>query len=261
MYIASVYNSNAGTIELTGNEDRYQVISITGLNPPQAQINMTDPAGIDGVLFNTSRLLMRNIVITLRINGEVEKNRLELYRYFNPGDKVRFNYENNRSVYIDGRINTVECEIFSMSEVMQISIICPDPYFRDGSLQEASWSGNVAAAVNNGDEEVGFRLTFEAGQTAYLNSITLLKVDAGETLTIQGSFRAYDHFEIDTENQSFWIIRNGMRINGLNYVVRGSVFSTIKPGTSQFRLTCKSGSITFPVDNKSLTFEQLYRGV
>lgn len=264
MYKASIYNSNAGTLELNGHEERYQVISITGLNPPQAQINTTDPAGIDGVLFNSSRLLMRNIVIMLRINGDVEANRLDLYRYFAPGDKVRFTYENNRSVYIDGYIDTVECEIFSMSEVMQISIICPEPYFLSMEDTEATWAGNVFTCVNDSDIDTGFVLSFTLKANHYPSRIILQKIDAGEALMLIGSFKPGDRFIIDTNEDSVGavLIRNGVEINALEYMVQGSVFSTLQAAsTARFRLQVLSGSILLTPDDMTATFRMKYRGV
>lgn len=45
----------------------YLIEEITGLGPPTATINTTDMASIDGSIYNSARVGMRNIVLTLRL--------------------------------------------------------------------------------------------------------------------------------------------------------------------------------------------------
>ena len=52
MYEARI-TAGGDTLTLTGNETDYQVIKIDGLNPPQAQINVTPIVGLDGAVFNS----------------------------------------------------------------------------------------------------------------------------------------------------------------------------------------------------------------
>lgn len=262
MYRASIFNSNAGEIELNGHEDRYQVISITGLNPAQAQINTIDPAGLDGEIFNSSRLLPRNIVVTLRITGDVEANRLDLYRYFTPGDKVRFLYENaHRNVYIDGTIDTVECGLFTMSEVMQISIVCPDPYFQNAEESEGTWSASRLTFVNDADAETGFYVTFKV-LTQSTNIV--LTLGAGQVIALQGSFQSMDVFQIDTREDSLgvWIIRGGIKINAQPYLTDASTFPLIPAAkTSVAILAARNGVLSAVAADKTAIFRKRYRGV
>ena len=114
MYTAKIENVNGEVMLLTNKESKYQVISITGLNPPKAQINTTPIVGLDGAKFNSSKLETRNIVITIRLNGDVEANRQALYNFFVTKKWCRFYYTNgSRNVYIDGYIDSVECDLFS----------------------------------------------------------------------------------------------------------------------------------------------------
>ena len=131
MYEAKIQNVDGGVLLLTGDEPVYQVISITGLNPPKAQINTTSIVGLDGVLFNSSKLETRNIVLTVKINGNVETNRLNLYNFFRTKEWCKFYYSNDSvDVFIEAYVESVECDLFSNSEIAQISIICPYPYFK-----------------------------------------------------------------------------------------------------------------------------------
>lgn len=141
MYTLRVENQKGGTITLTQNESRYQVVSVDGLNPPKANIYTSAIANLDGAKYKNSKLDMRNIVITVRLQGDVEENRLYLYRYFKIGKWCKITYKNGmRSVYIEGYCETIECNLFTDKEEAQISIICPKPYFKalDGMLFDIS---------------------------------------------------------------------------------------------------------------------------
>ena len=75
MFEARIENTKGSILTLTNNESKFQLISITGLNPPKAQINVSTIAGLDGAKFNSAKLETRNVVINLKINGDVEENR------------------------------------------------------------------------------------------------------------------------------------------------------------------------------------------
>lgn len=131
MFTLQIENQNGELIRLTQNESAYQIVNVDGLNPPKASIYTSAVAYMDGQRFRKSKLDMRNIVITVRINGDVETNRLILYRFVGTGKKCKVLYKNgSREVYIEGYVENVEVPLFTNSEQMQISIVCPDPYFR-----------------------------------------------------------------------------------------------------------------------------------
>lgn len=132
MFTLKVESSTGEIITLTQNESVYQVVNVDGLNPPKAVINSSTVAGMDGTKFKSSRLEERNIVITIKINGDVETNRINLYRYFRTKQWCKIFYKNNsRDVFIEGYIDSIDCDLFTQSELMQISIVCQDPYFKN----------------------------------------------------------------------------------------------------------------------------------
>ena len=131
MYTAKIENELGEILTLTGQEPVYQVLEIQGLNPPPAQINNTSIAGMDGALFNSSKLNTRNIVIYIKINGDADTNRLRLYRFFSTKNWCKFYYKNSKlDVAIEGRVEVADCNPFNEEEIAQISIICPQPYFK-----------------------------------------------------------------------------------------------------------------------------------
>ena len=113
-------------------ESGFLIEEITGLGPANATINTTEMASIDGSIFNSSRVGMRNIVLTLRLlfKPTVEDVRQESYKYFPIKKQVKLTIEtDNRICESYGYVESNEPDIFSKDESTQISIICPDPYF------------------------------------------------------------------------------------------------------------------------------------
>lgn len=109
------------------------VESIDGLGPPKADVNFTELATADGGIENSERLTTRNIVLNLRFleKPTIEDTRLLTYKYFPIKRKLTFHIEtDNKICEIDGIVESNEPDIFSQEEGCQISILCPDPYFR-----------------------------------------------------------------------------------------------------------------------------------
>ena len=111
------------------------IISIDGLGPAQADVNVTDISTNDGGLYNSARLQKRNIVLNLRylistLTPTIEESRLLTYKYFPIKKKLKLIFETDiRTAEIEGYVEKNEPNIFSQTSGCQISIICPDPYF------------------------------------------------------------------------------------------------------------------------------------
>lgn len=284
MYNARIESSTGEVLLLTGNENVYQIVSIDGLNPPPAQINTTPIVGMDGGLFNSSKLETRNIVITVRINGAVEKNRLQLYRYFRTKDWCRFFYSNGSlDVYIDGYVERVECGLFSNNETAQISIICPQPYFRalaevvsdvshtlglfvfpfsielGDPIPFSDYSASRVAEVINGSQSstgVDIRIVFASSAT----TITIQNVTTGETMQLVYTFQTGDIVEISTYqgHKAVTLTRSGVVSN---------LFTALQPGASFFQLQPGGNYFAFITDGNdediriTFTHADEYRGV
>lgn len=109
---------------------------IKGLGPSKANVNTTELATSDGSLFNSSRKTQKNIVIDFIFlpdpaTSRIEEVRLRTYRYFPTKKNVTLKIEtDNRVAEILGYVETNEPSIFSQKEGCQISIICPNAYFK-----------------------------------------------------------------------------------------------------------------------------------
>lgn len=272
MFSCRIENYINDILTLTQNENDFQVLSIEGLNPPNAQINTAVIAGMDGARFNSSKLDTRNIVVYIKIRGDIERNRLRLYSFFVTKQWCRFYYKNGSlDVFAEGYIESVECGIFTDNEIMQISIICPDPYFK--SVQEiiddisktvklfefpfaielelspivdymygiefSRFEANRIVTVN-GKTATG--IIIEADIYQPISKIEILKVDTNEKLTLEYEFQTFDKVVINTTKgqKSAVLLRGDDKINLFTSIAKGAVFFQLQPGDNHF---------TYKVDN------------
>lgn len=286
MFTLQVENATGAALTLTGKEARYQVIKIEGLNPAPAQINTTAIANLDGSLFNSSRLNSKNLVITIRINGDVERNRQRLYDFFPTKEPVTVYYSNeNRDVFIEGYVETLDCDPFNISELAQISILCPDPYFK-GVNELASDISNTLAlfyfpfaidigspvpisefensrvsnVYNEGSSETGVIVDIIARSD--FNSITIRNVETGEEMTLDYQFLENDEIVINTNkgHKSVYLTRNSVQSNLFTAVRRGSVFFQLRAGDNLFGYLLDGSTENEEVSIRFL-WRTIYRGV
>lgn len=286
MFTLKIETSDKSLVELTQNETKYQVVSITGLNPPQAQINTSSIAGMDGGLFNSAKLQTRNIVITIRINGDVERNRLNLYKYFRTKDYCKIYYKNgSRDVFIEGYVENVDCDYFTKSELAQISIICPNPYFKDLEIMTDDISkviqmfkfpftinmnapipfskietNKVTDIVNTSESETG--LIIYASFYGNVRNFEIRNTGTGENMRIIYPFIDGDVLTVDCNkgNKSIILTRDARKINLVPYLRKGSTFLQLNSGDNHFSYLADEGLSDQLV---SIQFEHynIYRGV
>lgn len=286
MYQASIENSRGQSLQLTGNEPNYQILDIDGLNPPQAQVNLTNIAGMDGAKFNSAKLQTREIVITIRLNGDVEANRIKLYQYFPTKEQVTFYYSNShRDVFIKGYVNTCEVNPFSQSEEMQISIICPQPYFKDideviadisniEALFEFPFSinqnepipfssyeeGKVTNVFNEADVKTGVVIQIDVLEA--VNDIRIVNTGNGEFFELNYEFEAGDRITINTNSgeKSVKLLRAGVFSNIFSSIVTGSTFLQLESGDNLLGYLVDDGANDQYV-YILFSFYSMYRGV
>ena len=282
MYSLKVENDRGNTLELTNNP-KYNVFKIEGLNPPQATINSSVNTTTDGSSINSVRLENRNIVIYTTIEGDVEANRINLYKYFPVKKEVKLYFNNGvRDVYICGTVELIECDLFSNKQVAQISIICNRPYFKDvkdlvtlfsdvskmfGFPFSISKTGVEFSAItvnlrksiiNTGDVETGVIIKLFATGTV-VNPV-IYDVLKRTQLKLNFTMRASDTLVINTNvgEKSIELIRDGVTHNALGYMAQDSNWFLLESGDNVFTHSADSGN-----SNLQLTFTTaiLYSGV
>lgn len=120
------------------------ITNISGLGPEAINLVTQDLAIIDGSVYSTQRKSERNIVITYRFieAPDIETVRHRTYDLFGLGRWVKLTFNtDHRSLWIEGFVESNEPDIFSDGETSQVSIICPDPWFRANIQNKATLLG------------------------------------------------------------------------------------------------------------------------
>lgn len=262
MFELKIKNSRGEMFELTHNP-AYYVIDVDGLSYPSTTINTSTAGIVDGTFFNSSRVDMRNLVITIVINDNVEVNRQQLYRIFNLKKPITVYFKNkNRDVSIEGYVETLECDLFSMREQAQISILCPRAYFADMNIIEEEMSKvvsgfefpfsiafnnpipiseiveNPVVTINNrGDAETGFVMEIEFGN--YISGFKLINTTTQQFMQFSYMFNDNDTLVIDTRtgHKKCELIRAGVTTNMMMWLTTDSTWLTLDYGDNDFTFT------------------------
>lgn len=286
MFNLRIENTSGQSITLTQNESNFQVYQIDGLNPPTAQINVSTIAGMDGSKYNSSRLNERNLVIYVKLRGNVEANRLLLYSYFPTSQWCKIYYENgSRNVYIEGYVETNEVNSFTNNEIMQVSIVCPNPYFKDAQLiiddiskviqkfkfpfsininEPIPYSTieleQVKNIVNASESETGLIINAQFG--GEVDELEIRNTVTGESLTLNYSFEENDTLVIDCNkgSKAITLIRDGVAYNLIPYLQRGSTFFQLRTGDNKFTYLADEG-VSDQLVSIQFSHYNVYRGV
>lgn len=282
MYSLKVENDRGDVLELTNNQ-KYTVYKIQGLNPPQATINSSVNTTTDGSNINSVRLENRNIVIYTTIEGNIEENRINLYRYFPVKKNVKLYFSNGaRDIYIEGTVELIECDLFTNKQIAQISIVCPKPYFKDinnlvtmfsdvsrmfefpfsitkdGIEISAVTTNQRRSIINTGDIETGVIIKLFATGTV-VNPV-IYDVLKRTQLKLNFTMLPSDTIVINTNigEKSIELIRDGVTTNAMGYMVQNSTWFVVESGDNIFTYDADSGN-----SNLQLTFTTsiLYSGV
>lgn len=258
----SLMNSLNQTVDLTADEKIYQVLSVDGLDPVKGQIYMDTIAGSDGSIFTGARVNNRNIVINLKINGDCDTNRQNLFTKFPVKEWVRVTVTTGKTAFIIGYVESISCNIFDINQTVQISILCPDPYFRGntitisgvsipGSNKEFSFSG-----TNPGDVEAFPVLYF-----AYQGTMTSLSISAyPNDASLEFTYSATDpDIQINTQNKTAFNAGETPTADMIPYMELGSVFPIVKKGN--FAITATFIGSDFDNPNCFLSYNPRYGGM
>lgn len=175
------------------------ITKIDGLSLTDTSLATADSGNGEGVSITAAHTEERNIVFYITINPEkdIEAVRRMLYDYFPNGVKITlFFVSGDRTYQIDGFCETVDADIFSALQTMQVSVICPEPSFKivklleppkitDGMLvqtHEPITETRTLSAKGNNPTWTGLYLQFYTqtlGVTGAVFTITFYKDAAG----------------------------------------------------------------------------------
>lgn len=202
----------------------YFLDSLEGVYDVKNSVITTENTMIDGSVYQSSRTPGRNIVINALIFSDYKAKRDAVYRVFRKGKPGTF-----RHIDEDGEIReiTYYAESILADEKgivrsMQISLICPDPMFRDPyaeTVQMAGWENlfefevefidgepveltrRRAAQIEVIDydgtvDEAGMEITIKA--TATVTNPSISHVEQGQTLEIETELEDGESLRITT---------------------------------------------------------------
>ena len=266
MFTLIAENQYGEQLQLTDGSD-YVVTNIDGLNPPNAIINLLERAGHDGSEFNSAYVGNRQIIIDIAINSPAELNRNKLFRFFRTARRTRLIYHNGlHDVYIDGWVSNAPVPYFAEKQIIQVTLICPDPFWHgltdvegvtDGveslfefpfSIEEGNPipfseydSSNAAYIWNPGSVESG--LLIEIRATGSVSNPLIYHVNTDTFFKVNTSLQNGDRLQICTKVDDKYVrrIRSGSTTNLIAYRAIGSSWLTADPGMNQFTLKATSG--------------------
>lgn len=258
--VVEVYNYGGSLLSMPLGEitNGIFVKEVEGLDPVKATIVSTSFASLDGAQFHAQRREARNIKFKLGlepdyINEDPRAVRKRLYEYFMPKSQVdlRFVMDDSTSYLISGRVETFESPMFTIEPEVNISIMCFDPDFKLGNVEDQyadftyhglySVSNTVTTTVNNpGELETGILFNFTP--TRAVSAFTLYNTPA-DSGTSQMDFTidmlAYDTLQVRTirGQKKVELYRSnallGSRLYGLS---PQSEWIQLSPGDNQIRL-------------------------
>ena len=282
MYELRIENEFSEFLQLTNNPN-YDVIAVDGLNPAAANINTAAVSGLDGTRFNSAQIGQRNIVITLNIKQPIEENRINLYQYFRVKHPIRIWYKNDTlSVYIDGYVESFENDFFTKLQKPQISIICPDPFFKSNTetildfdtvaslfefpfdIEEegipfSELSEVTTTYFNAGNVETGVVITFTATANGVKNP-TFYNHKNNTFIGVDVTMQASDVITIDTRlgKKSIKLKRGAAVTSLLNNRLSGSSWVVLEPGVNQISYSADEGQSSLLVSVQNV---QQFEGV
>lgn len=282
MFTLAIENTKGNRLRLTQNPN-YTLVSVDGLAPAKANINTAVNANFDGSTYKSSRVENRNIVIMVAVEGAVEVNRIELYKFIKPKEKVTVYVTNaSRDVYIEGYVESMTVGIFEQKQMVQISVICPNPFFANldaikqdfsvihalfefpFSIEEAGIPFSYIAAdeevniQNLGDITTGMIIEFRA--TGAVTDPIIYNTGINKFMKLNVTMADGDVIQINTNKGQKGVLEvsGGTVTNILNKLDPTSTWLTLEPVDNIMMFTATEGAINLQC---SVFHDYLYEGV
>lgn len=283
MYELKLENESGNVVNINDSVN-YVVLSVSGLNPPPASIFTAKSPNRKGLKYNGSTLNERNIIVTIKILGNVEANRNALYAWIDTEQYCKIYYRNGaKNVYCEGHVEDCEIDLFTESEIVNLAILCEDPYWKD--LQDISVdistvqkqfvfpfsidSVGIPLSTSRGDNTTGvFNGGAETG--AIIRAVCKQEV---KNLRIYDATNPLRQFLLNYTIPANWVVEidtqgspktckgytpDGEVVNLLRFVAANPTWFVLKKGPNKFGHTAESGATGLEI---SVSFTNKYLGV
>lgn len=286
MYKFMIENSKGDKLNFNQIGSAFNITEIEGLNPPDATINTSEVALIDGELFDSAKAQMRTMNIAFSIEKDAAANRIEIFKVLKTKQRVRVYFSNDyRNVYIDGYVESIGITYFDMKQICTVGIICPQPYWKSAEIIVSELSQVIGAfhfpfsstetpkellfgyldptahidVANDGDIATGIVITLQAN--AAVGNPKIIDYITGEYIQLNFSMRAADFITIDTRAgaKTVKLLRNGVESNIFNSFARGSTWLMLDYNGGVYTYEVGSGNAADLV--VGISHSNVYEGV
>ena len=248
--------SNGQLLDISGVEKKWQLLEVSGLNPPRPTTATSTITGADGVVVHNMQLPARYLEFTLHINNPCTANRMELLNVLTPRANVRVHIKGKKvQYYIDGIVDLNDYNPYTSSQTMVVSILCERPPFinADGrsTINVVSTGGfsfpfsfeeddvftfdeysilNTIQLFNYGQNETGLKI--EINVIEEIEDPKLINVDNNNMFFgLKGKFYPGDIIKIDTNvgaKNKVMLVHNGVETKIMNRLMRGVTWLKIQ---------------------------------
>lgn len=239
-----------------GQNSPFTVTEIEGLNPPDATINTSAVALLDGEKYNSAKVNMRTINVAFAIEVSAAFNRINVYKVLKSKQWIRFYYDGDyRNVYIDGYIQSIEISYFEMKQIVTCSILCPEPYFKDAQemINELSVIVGAFHFPFYGTGGVGLNLLENQLQDATRNGVTVTK-NSDASVTVDGTATANTYFVLSGNYASGKVTLPDWLHQGITYKVSGDYVRVFFYDEDSNTLESTNPNSTFTVPDNAMYY-------
>lgn len=281
MYALMLENESGNIVNINDGIS-YVVTAVSGLNPPSASLFTSKSPNRKGSKYNGSTLDERNVVIEIKILGDIEKNRNALYNWVDTEQYCKIRYQNGvKNVYCEGYVQDCSIDLFTDNEVVSVAVVCPNPYWKElneiiasisklikqftfpfaisaAGIPLSTMNENYSTNVFNTGAETGLKITIKC--TADVTNLTIFDdKDTTRRFALKTTIHPNEVVVIDTEASPKTCKRykaDGGEENLLKYIVPVPTWFTLKKGNNVFGYTADEGvsaaEITIGYTNKYL---------
>lgn len=283
-------NEDNVSITLTDQFIPWELQTCEGIYEVNSPVNVLDDTMTDGGIPQGSKISVRNIVMTLRDKPmtDHQANRRLLYNVFRPKRPGVFAYtENGETKIINYYVEKVYIDAVKRARMATISLICPDPYFRDSEdnvVSMADWEGGfefeheflssgeefgtrnaerLKSIENDSADDIGVQIVISAsGQVTnpavyHVEDQTAIKIGTEQK---PFSMVAGDQVIITTHtnNKHVYQLHGGVLTEINNFLSEDSEFIQLRAGMNTFGYNAGAGTDYISVD---IIFRYQYVGV
>lgn len=264
--LIKIENARGEVLDLSA-DPRYVPI-LSGTAPPAATINRAKVALADGTRYNSATVGERNLLLTVYLVRDIARARRNLYRFVATKQYIKVYYTaDDLSVCIDGYVETAECDPWTQEQSMAVSIICPQPFWRDltetytnasnveklfefpfaiesdGVELSAVDNANSTTVLNDGTVQTGLR--FEIVATVRSLQPRIYNLETGEYMGFYVDLFPGERLVVNTTNGSKSVthIADGVETNYIHTIMEGSVWHQLAPGATEYSYTVDEGEV------------------